>query len=433
MAIPHTLEAIELPNGSSGLLIDAPDAPVIAYSIHFRSGSDRATWAYPYQTAHTLEHLVEAGPDGPRYPKKSDYLQEIQKNGAWRNAFTGEFGISYVGDCVPEEILRILKLRLSAAENPKFTQAILQSESGNVMEEMRQRVADYTRLANASSRKALSNGAWLTSKEAMADAKKVTLEDVLTYYKSTHTTDNMKFVIAGDINHIKKSIIDLFASSRLSRGNALTGPAILPVDTDTYRYEVRPSLESLFTNFAMAIPRQLNAKEIATMHIINNLLCNSWDSRILGRARDAGLCYSMRGYIEMTKTQCIWSFDTPISYKNAVPFFSLMSDALKDLCKNGGKDLEIKKAKALLIGQSKKNGQTAQDLLNLYSEDYFGRDSITTAEERIELLASVTNQDIALLINEFTLSKSRVFSGVGSVQDESFRKLHVSFVNGLRS
>ncbi|MFZ2836374.1 MAG: insulinase family protein [Candidatus Saccharimonadales bacterium] len=432
MAIPHTLEIIELPNGSKGMVVNTPGAPVAAYSIQFRAGSDEATRAFPFQVAHTLEHIVEAGPDIPRYPKKSDYLQELQENGAWRNAFTGEFGISYVGDCIPDELLRILKLRLSAIANPKLTEQILKSESGNVIEEMGQRVADYIRLANALTRKSLSNGAWQTSKEAMVDAKSVTIADVVNYHKKTHTIDNLRFMVVGDIENIKDSIIGLLSSSMLPNGQRLMGPTTQPVNTNVYNYEERSSLENLFTNFTMAIPRQLTAKEVATMQIINNLLCNSWDSRILGRAREAGLCYSMRGYIELLKTQTIWAFDTPIGPKNASKFFKLMSDALNDL---SGEvvvtDLEMQKAKAFLIGQSKKNGQTTQELLNMYSEEYFGLDTVTTAEEKITLLDSVSSKDISRLVDEFVLSQSRVFSGVGSVKESEFKKLYISFVNNL--
>ena len=431
MAIPHSFEIIKLPNGSEGLLIDTPGATVAAYAIQFRAGADKDTRAFPFQVAHTLEHIVEAGPDEPSFSKKSEYLQEVQKNGAWRNAYTGQFGITYVGDCTPDELLRILKLRISAIEKPKFIENILKSESGNVLEEMRQRVSDYTRLANALSRKILTNGAWQTSKEAMIEAENVTMDNVKNYYRNTHNTDNLRFIVVCDVNKVKDSILDLFGSATLAKGKRLTGPAALPINIDKCNYEERPSLENLYTNFAMAIPRQLKPKEVAVMRLINNLLCNSWDSRILGQARDAGLCYSMTGYIEVTKTQTVWAFDTPIGPKNANKFFKLMSAALNDLSKSNITAKELYNAKAFLIGQSKKNGQTTQELLNMYSEDYFGLDDVVTAEERIDYINDVSSEDIAKLVLEFLISKTRVFSGVGSIEENEFRAVYDDFINGL--
>jgi predicted Zn-dependent peptidase len=432
MAIPHTLEIVKLKNGSEGVFVNAPGAPVSAYSIQFRAGSDNTSRAYPFQIAHILEHIIEAGPDSPTFPRKSDYLHEVQKNGAWRNAYTGEFGINYIGDCTPDELMRILKLRLSATENPKLNENILKSESGNVQEEMRQRVADYTRLSNALSRKVLSNGAWQTSIEALTEAKNVTIESVKEYYRKTHTAGNLRFIIVGDIDNIKGPIVELFDQNSLADGPRLEGPVTIPARVETYSYEHRSGLENLFTNFALAIPRQLNPRQVAAMQLINNLLCNSWDSRILGKAREAGLCYSMRGYIEQLKTQTIWMFDTPIGPNNAREFFLLMSSALTDLSTKGPTNIELQKAKAFIVGQSKKNGQTTQELLNMYSEEYFGLDSLSSAKERIDCLESVSTEDVSILIKEFILSESKVFSGVGAIDEVEFEEQFNLLIKNLK-
>jgi predicted Zn-dependent peptidase len=431
MAISHSIEKVTLSNGAKGLLVHVPAATVTAYALHFKSGPDKATRAYPFQIAHTLEHITEAGPDDPRFPKKAEYLQELQKNGAWRNAYTGEYGISYVGDCVPDELLRILSLRLRAAEKPKLTAGNLKSESGNVMEEMRQRVADYIRLATALSRKEISSGAWQTSKEAMADAASVTLEQVQKYHEATHTIDNFRFIVVGEVSASKEAIISLFENSALPSGNDLTGPAPTPADTKTYRYEHRASLENIFTNFAMAIPRKLSAQEEAAMEITINILCNTWDSRILGKARDAGLCYSMRGSIDMVSTQTIFAFDTPIGPDNAPEFFKLMSSALTDLAAKGPSADEVEKARTLLVGQQKKNGQTTLELLNMYSEDYFGLDQVVDSQERVQALESVTGKEITSLVKEFLHSSSQVFSGVGSIEESDFAAMYEKFSKDL--
>jgi len=425
MAIPHTVEQIELPNGIRGLLIDTPNTPVVSYSLKFRSGPDKATRAYPFQVGHTLEHIVEAGPDDPKYPHKAEYLQEIMKNGAWRNAFTGEFGICYMAECVSEEALRILKLRLQGIENPKLKKTILKSESGNVLEEMRQRVSDYGRLVTALSRKTLSDGNWQTSKEAMAEAESVTLEQVKDYYTATHTAENLQFVVSGDMTHLRDGIIETFSASRIQKGKRLTGPVTRPSAIVDYRYEKRESLENIFTNYALAIPRELTAKEVATMAIVNNILCNTWNSRILGKARAKGLCYSMSGYMDaLAKTQSIWMLSTPIGQPNAKAFFTLMKDALKDVSENGVTDEELQAAKAILTGQLKKNGQTTFALLEMYADSYFSLDKIVSTDDQIEGLENVSSHDIAALVHEFTTSESRVFSGVGSVEEEEFKAIY---------
>lgn len=423
MPVPHILETVRLQNGARGLLINVPGSPVAAYSINFRSGANKETRAYPFQTAHILEHVVEAGPDTAKYPKKSNFLHEISMNGAWRNAHTGEFGIRYVGDCTPDELIRILRLRLRAIENPKFREDIVNSEIGNVLEENRQNVADHKRMLHTMSRNALSGGDWQTSKEAMSEALTVTLEDIRRYHEATHTTDNLTFTVAGDLPQIQDSIIALFSACQLPRGENLSGPMPIPIVVDTWNYEERSSLENLFTSLVTAIPRAITAREKAVMQIINHLLCNPWDSAILGRARENGLCYGMSGHIELTKTQSIWYLDTPISPNNAGPFFELMNASLHELATSTPATSDIEKAKNLLIGQLRKRGQTSQDLISIYAADFFGRDVVISTEERISLLESVVPEDITALVEEFLSSKSRAFSGVGSITEADFKAL----------
>jgi len=424
MTLLKTVEEIKLSNNAKCLFLNAPNTPVIAYAIQFRSGLDSKLAAYPYQTAHTLEHMVEAGPDNSEFKHKATYLQEIQKNGAWRNAFTGQFGISYVGDCIPEELIRILKLRISAIENPKLTEDNLKSEKGNVLEELKQRTADYSRLATALSRKELSNNNWLTSKEAIDEAATVDLNSVIDYYQKTHTTNNLRLVIAGDVSKYKELILNIVSKVKLPAGERLNGPALLPANGIGYKYEQNTSLEILYTNYSMAIVRQLGFKDIAVMKVVNYLLCNSWDSKILGKARQAGICYGMQGYTECLKNQTIWSFDTPVSPKNAAEFFSLMRQGLEELALGKVLAEELENAKNYLIGKSRKNGQTSLELLNIYADNFFGLDTISETMEEAKLLSEINIEDICKLVNEFLSSKSKIFSGVGSIGEESFKNIY---------
>ena len=427
MPIPHATKVVELPNGVKCLFINVPGSPVVCYSINFTSGPDESTRAFPFQVAHTLEHIVEAGPDDPVFPEKSVYLQEIQKNGAGRNALTGEYGISYLGDCTPDEIVRILKLRLSAIQNPKLHQSILTSESGNVLEEMKQRVADYPRLASALARKVLSDNQWQTSREAMDEASRVTLDNVKAYYANTHTTQNMNVAISGDIADSEDSIIALLETTLLQDGTRLYGPAIIPEQTDTHSFEHRPSLENLFTSLVMALPRKLSTAESAAMDLANNLLCNSWNSLILGKARDRGLCYSMGGHVDVSRTQSMWMLNTPVSPKNATAFFELMSEGLRHISKEGVEQQVLQQAKDLLIGRWRKHGQTSQELLSSYWGDFIAFDEVSSLDEYIDALQNTSNEDIIKLTNEFLSSGSRVFSGVGSISDSEF-KLHYEVI-----
>ena len=110
-----------------------------------------------------------------------------------------------------------------------------------------------------------------------------------------------------------------------------------------------------------------------------------------------------------------------------------MSTALKDLALHGPSEAEIEKAKTLLIGRQKKNGQTTLELLDMYSADYFGLNQVVEAEARIDSLRSVTSNSIAALVKEFSTAASQVFSGVGSIEEADFAAIYGTFATDLYS
>ena len=134
MPLPHTVEEIVLKNGIRGLLIDVPGSSVVNYEIHFLAGNHYSPSPEVQQTAHLMEHLAFGGTK--EFPTQEQFSQEFTKNGAYHNAGTAEYEMSYYADCALMEWDRILDLQKSAITEPLFTEEILQAEKGNVREEL---------------------------------------------------------------------------------------------------------------------------------------------------------------------------------------------------------------------------------------------------------------------------------------------------------
>ena len=113
----HTVELVELTNGAKGLLIDVPDATVVTFDLNFRAGDYLAPKG-KWDTAHVMEHLVLGA--NARYKKSRDYSREFSKNGAYNNASTGTYHMSYIAECAEFETKRILDLLCLAVEAPLF-------------------------------------------------------------------------------------------------------------------------------------------------------------------------------------------------------------------------------------------------------------------------------------------------------------------------
>src|SRR3954465_6134832 len=103
----HTVIEIELNNGAKGLLVNVPGATVIDYEFNFRAGEylvDRPKWEVP----HLMEHVLLGANE--KYPKARLFQAEFEKNGAYSNAHTSTYHITYEAECADFEWLRVLEL-----------------------------------------------------------------------------------------------------------------------------------------------------------------------------------------------------------------------------------------------------------------------------------------------------------------------------------
>src|SRR6266496_3442714 len=132
-SMKHTVSEISLKNGVKGLLVHVPDASVMTFDINFRAGEylvDPKKWEVP----HLMEHVLLGANE--LIPKARDFQAELEKNGAYSNATTGVYDITYEAECADFEWDRTLGLMLVAITKPLFLEEEFKAEYGNVQEEM---------------------------------------------------------------------------------------------------------------------------------------------------------------------------------------------------------------------------------------------------------------------------------------------------------
>src|SRR6202142_3940751 len=138
----HTVSEISLKNGAKGLLIHVPDASVMTFDFNFRAGEylvEPDKWEVP----HLMEHVLLGA--NQLIPRARDFQAELEKNGAYSNASTGVYDITYEAECADFEWDRVLNLILVAISKPLFLYDEFQAEFGNVKEEMAARSNNHFR------------------------------------------------------------------------------------------------------------------------------------------------------------------------------------------------------------------------------------------------------------------------------------------------
>ena len=132
-------------------------------------------------------------------PKARDFQAELEKNGAYSNASTSVYDITYEAECADFEWDRVLGLLLASITRPLFLEEEFKAEFGNVQEEMAARANNHFRRLSLEMRKAL--GLLVkTDAERLEIMDNVSVADVRNHYQLTHFSPNMRFVIAGNLN-----------------------------------------------------------------------------------------------------------------------------------------------------------------------------------------------------------------------------------------
>src|SRR5688572_22270146 len=212
----HSVEEVVLTNSSRGLLIHIPNATVMSYDFEFRAGHQYVADKKIFETPHIMEHMVLGA--NKKYQDARKFNAELEKNGAYSNASTSTVSLKYVADCADFEWDRILELLRLAITEPLFLDSEFKAEYGNVKEEMTGYLNNHGRVLWQRIGKA-SGEDWLNDDERLKTMSNVKLKDIKEHYARTHTSDNLRFVIAGNLKADRRQqIIDMLEGWKLSRG-----------------------------------------------------------------------------------------------------------------------------------------------------------------------------------------------------------------------
>lgn len=408
----HTVEEVALKNGAKGLLIDVPNASVMNMKIHFRGGMRYAKSPEVYETAHVVEHLSFGA--NAKFKDEQDYEAEFTKNGAYHNAWTSDFSVCYESECADFEWDRILDLKRVAITSPKFNEEELKSEKGNVRSELTGYMNDYSRLLWPRLQKAIGENV-LDLRERLSTLPNIELKDIREHYRRTHTSKNMRFIIAGQVKKRKKDILKNLEDWELKEGEHFD----VPVDELHSSPSVlirRKDASNLTYGFSLITPRRLNCAESYAMLALNHILSGTMSSRIFGEARRRGLTYSMGSNLTQSIRYASWDFDGEVNEDTAEDLFALIQTEMIKILNGDLRDSEIEAAKKYTLGRYQMGAQTVNQISDYYAEDYFAVDEINNYDNIPSIIQKIDKATIVELAREFAASNISAFVAVGSCE-----------------
>ena len=366
----HTVSEISLKNGSKGLLVHIPDASVMTFDINFRAGEYLVEDTKKWEVPHLMEHLLLGANE--MIPRARDFQAEFEKNGAYNNASTGVYDITYEAECADFEWDRVLGLLLVAITKPLFLEEEFRAEFGNVQEEMVARANSHFRRLSLEMRRALDLIV-RTDTERIKLMDNVTVEDIRQHYAHTHLTPNMRFVIAGNLNRRRRSAIQkIFENIELpAKGKRFALPKEQPKSLKRPVYVSNDTVENLYFYIDTFMNRRMSDPETDALNLVNTILTETLYSKILGTARERGLVYSMSSGLSWTRDASNWWFGAQVSDKNATSLFTVIVDELSKVTRGDIARSEIEAAKQYALGRFQRSAQTVGGTAAGYTGRYF--------------------------------------------------------------
>ncbi len=370
----HSVSEIKSKNGARGLLIHIPDATVMTYDFNFRAGEylvERDIW----ETPHLMEHLLLGANE--MIPKARTFQAEFEKNGAYSNASTGSYDITYEAECADFEWDRILSLLLVAITKPLFLKEEFAAEFGNVREELTSRSNSHFRHLSLALREEYGFKV-VTDQERLKLMDNVQLRDLQHHYKRTHTSSNLRFVIAGNITPDRKAAIKAMISSiELPEGH---GREELPIERphklEKALYLKNDTIDNIYFYLDTFKQRQLSDPEADALGLLNTMLTETLYSRILGTAREKGLVYSMSSGYAQLRENSNWWFGAQVMPANANALFKIITKELNAIFSGDLADDDVQAAKQYSIGRYQRGAQTVGGTASGYAYRYFFDDVI---------------------------------------------------------
>ena len=415
----HSVHEIKLANGVQGLAIDVPDSRMVSLQISFRAGSHFCP-PEKSQLAHFMEHIMCTANEKQN---EKQFIAAISKNGAYTNAFTNPNDVSYLAYCAEFEWKRILDLFLLSVTKPKFLEEHFIREREVIRQELTNALTNYGLQLTLATNREINRFDYTTQK-SLESLERIKLIDLKAFYRKTHYTQNMRFLIAGNLSSKIGEIERIMSgvklpSSAQSRLEPFKSPLIKVNGAVTVQ---NPDVDKFYFDIAIIRPGKWSYEEWIAIDLLADCLfgyggIGGLKARITGPARERGLLYSIGGgasdYHGNMSLAC-WGRVEPAKAKE---LFELITSEIEKLRQGKLTDREFKELKERAAGSDALREPTVSGLLNHYSTLFLKNGEILDYDIYFKLLPKITKKNALNVFGSILAKKKWYLSLLGAETD----------------
>ena len=234
--------------------------------------------------SHFIEHNLF---NGSKNINPKEFFNIINKMGAYTNAWTSEFGTSYLIKSQlfdSDDLSKIIELHADMVQYPKFDESQIEKEKGVVNSEITMYDDSNYRIMSGKAFKQLfqiDSDANDIIGGTVANINNLTRNDIISYYNKNYTPDKMMTILTGEFN--PDEAIDLISKNftkPLKKSEPQYNVELKPIE---YSKRIDYTSSNINTDefiLSFSGPKNNNIKDTISTEIALDILCGKNYSKI---------------------------------------------------------------------------------------------------------------------------------------------------------
>lgn len=396
-----------LDNGLTVLMTEMPSSPVVSVYALVRAGSATEGKFLGTGISHFLEHMLFKGTHGLGV---GEAAARIQAAGGRINASTGMDYTMYTVTVPHESFGVALDVLSDMLMNAAMDAAEVERERKVIFGEMRLNNDDPDRkLGELTFRNVYLRHPYrhpVIGYETLLAG--VTREDLLEYYRTFYTPDNMILSVAGhfDPHGIVPKISETFKDFRRGRSITRNLPVEPPqISRRRYEEEYPTDLARLSVSFAGV---SLLDPDLYALDVLAGILGGGKSSRLYRDLyKKQGLVYSVSASDYTPADKGIFGVDCLLEPENVETVIQAVLDQIGRVREKGVNREELEKAKQQVRSEHVLHHQTASSVAYAQAVDEAFAGDYRFSQKYVDAVGHVTNDDIKRVANAY-LADSRL-------------------------
>jgi zinc protease len=401
----YAMEIFSLENGLKYIFETRKGTGVVAVQVWVKTGSQ-----YEQQNiagiTHFIEHLIFKGTEKT---KSNEMASRIESLGGSINAFTSYDNTVYYIVIPKKGFEEGTELLLDAVNNPAFPEAEIEKERRVVLEEIKMGEDEpqrkiFKELFSVSYEGQPYGRPIIGYTETVSS---ITRQDILTYFATHYTPDNMTVVVIGDFDEqMAQSLIKKHMSSRKNKKQITRADNGKKTEGERTRIIEQDLRESYFA-LSYQIPKKVH-EDIPALELLGNILGEGESSRLQEELRrNKGIVTNISTYLFTPRDPGLFVIFATFKEKNYDAIMSEIKAQFSRIQKDGVTSWEMEKARNMIKASYIYSVETVQgkamqvgNFQTLTGDAYY-------LDKYLLALDKVTQADIKRVLERYIIGKEK--------------------------